>query len=137
MDAVIIIQFQKPEASSRKSSVHQGVPRRRYSVLHQHADGHGAHASRNGSDERCLLLHACTSNNRRQSRSTSWDLWLRSQGPGGSWDFCPHSPSKSTSPMSRTFPVLGSWTRLMPTSMTAAPSLTISAVISPGTPTHR
>lgn len=45
-------------------------------------------------------------------------------------------PSKSTSPMSRTLPVLGSWMRLMPTSMTAAPSFTMSAVISPGTPSH-
>lgn len=48
-----------------------------------------------------------------------------------------HLPSKSTSPMSRTLPVLGSWMRFMPTSMTAAPSFTMSAVISPGTPVHR
>lgn len=37
--------------------------------------------------------------------------------------------------MSRSFPVFGSWMRFMPTSITAAPSFTISAVISPGTPT--
>lgn len=48
-----------------------------------------------------------------------------------------HLPSKSTSPMRRILPVLGSWMRFMPTSMTAAPSLTILAVISPGTPSHR
>lgn len=48
-----------------------------------------------------------------------------------------HLPSKSTSPMRRIFPVLGSWMRFMPTSMTAAPSLTILAVMSPGTPSHR
>lgn len=47
------------------------------------------------------------------------------------------SPSKSTSPMSRTFPVFGSWMRLMPTSMTAAPSFTMSAVIRPGIPARR
>lgn len=46
-------------------------------------------------------------------------------------------PSKSTSPISRSFPVFGSWMRFMPTSMTAAPSFTISAVMSPGTPAHR
>lgn len=39
--------------------------------------------------------------------------------------------------MSRIFPVFGSWMRFMPTSMTAAPSFTISAVISLGTPMHR
>lgn len=47
------------------------------------------------------------------------------------------SPSKSTSPMSRTFPVFGSWMRLMPTSMTAAPSFTMSAVIRPGIPAQQ
>lgn len=47
------------------------------------------------------------------------------------------SPSKSTSPMSRTFPVFGSCMRLMPTSMTAAPSFTMSAVIRPGIPAQQ
>lgn len=44
-------------------------------------------------------------------------------------------PSKSTSPMSLSLPVFGSRTRFMPTSMTAAPSFTISAVMRPGMPT--
>lgn len=45
-----------------------------------------------------------------------------------------HLPSKSTSPIRRSLPVTGSWTRLMPTSITTAPSFTISAVIKRGTP---
>lgn len=45
-----------------------------------------------------------------------------------------HWPSKSTSPTNLVFPVRGSWIWLMPTSITAAPSLTISVVINCGIP---
>lgn len=138
--------------------MHQRISRRRHSVLHQHADCHRPDASGNGSDERRLLLHPCTPNNRGQfaegvpavatfpggqighSQRQRPDILTRlkmtsvNEGPLG---LSAHLPSKSTSPMRRIFPVLGSWTRFMPTSMTAAPSLTILAVISPGTPSHR
>jgi len=45
-----------------------------------------------------------------------------------------HLPSKSTSPTRQSLPVTGSCMRLMPTSITAAPSFNISAVIKWGTP---
>lgn len=84
--------------------MHQGVPRRCYGVLHQHADCHGADASGNGSDERRLLPHSYRLNNHRQLRKASWDerftfsvkspeLRVFAKAPGGeaghgSWDFC-------------------------------------------------
>lgn len=103
MGAFIIIQVQKHEASSAKSSMHQGVPRRCYGVLHQHADCHGADASGNGSDERRLLLHSYRSNN--QNRQPRKDVLGRAfhlfsetartasvrqsaRWRGQTWDFC-------------------------------------------------
>lgn len=50
--------------------------------------------------------------------------------------FLPSLPSKSTSPTSLSFPVKGSCILLMPTSMTAAPSLIISAVMRLGIPSR-
>lgn len=46
----------------------------------------------------------------------------------------PASPSKSTSPTSLLFPVTGSCTLFIPTSITAAPSLIMSAVMRFGIP---
>ena len=45
-----------------------------------------------------------------------------------------HLPSKSTSPTNLGLAVMGSWILFIPTSMTAAPSLIISAVIRFGMP---
>ena len=105
------------------------------SVYHEHRHSHGSHTSGYWSDEARLLSHAWI--------GTGWGGGTRLKTPETQCStFYKHTtvvtvlplPSKSTSPTNRCFPVTGSCTRFIPTSITAAPSLIMSAVMRFGIP---
>lgn len=128
--------------------MHQCISGSSHSVFHEHGNSHWTHTSRNRCYETCFLLHSWNKIPETWYGVKQWSLFSRKcKWCGGikifpllrqSWqNVLLVLPSKSTSPMRRTFPVFWSRMRFMPTSITAAPFFTMSAVIRPGTPDQR